>query len=201
MRGRELTDRAVAVVGEPGALREDVNACLASLGATCVNLQWDGASGPDVAGLKAEERVAEALDRVLPTLDKADAVVFVGRDLADGENMAEFIEESIAGYHFCLKLGKRLRARSAVDVVAVAGAAAGEEQAALAADIRNGALRQMSLVAAAEGGPLDPPMLVNALYVDGDPGRGSAHGLSALLARLLRRPQGYVTGTTLRAAL
>ena len=195
-----LEGRAVAVAGEPGALRDDVSASLESIGAGTKILQWDGETGPEVAGLKVEAQVAESLDRVMAATNNTDAVVFVGRDLADGEDMAEFIEETIAGFHFCLKLGTRLRKASATDVLAVASTTAEEEPAALAADIRNGALRQMCLVAATEGGPLDPPMLVNALFVSGNPGSGASESLSALLARLLRRPQGYVTGTTLRAS-
>ncbi len=197
MRKPELENRTIAVVGQSGALKDDVAGCLGALGAACVSLQWDAVTGPDIAGLKVEERVVEALERVEATLGDADAIVFVARDLHLGEDVPQFIEESIAGYHFCLKLGKRLRARAATDVIALASASARQEQLALAADIRNGALRQMSLVAASEGGPLDPPMLVNTLYVTGETGLGTSASLPAMLARLLRRPQGYVTGTTL----
>ena len=196
-----LDGRHVALAGEPGTLKDQVAACLDALGAVSVILQSDGATGPEVADLKVEDRVTAALDRAEAALDGSDAVVWVGRDLADGEDMAAFIEESIGGYHFHLKLGKRLRARAATDVVAVAGASAAGDHPGLAADIRNGALRQMSLVAASEGGPLSPPLLVNAVYVSGEPGREASASLTALLARLLGRPQGYVTGTALGITL
>ena len=196
-----LEGRTVALAGEPGVLKDQVAACIDALGAVSVRLQSGGPTGPEIADLKVEGRVSAALARAEAALDGCDAVVFVGRDLANGEDVAAFIEESIGGYHFCLKLAKRLRAHAATDVLAVAGVSAGREQPALAADIRNGAFRQMSLVAASEGGPLDPPLLVNAVYVSGEPGVGASASLTALLARLLRRPQGYVTGTTLSIGL
>ena len=192
-----LEGRIVALAGEPGPLKEQVTACLDGMGAAPVRLQSDAATGPGIADLKAEARVTAALDRAEAVLDGSDAIVFVGRDLAEGEDMAAFIEESIAGFHFCLKLAKRLCARAATDVLAVTGASAEGEQAALAADVRNGAFRQMTLVAASEGGPLTPPLLVNAVHVSGEPGPEPSPSLTALLARLLRRPQGYVTGTAL----
>ncbi|MCY4565146.1 MAG: hypothetical protein OXE40_11810 [Gammaproteobacteria bacterium] len=192
-----LEGRTVALAGEPGALKDQVAACLDALGAVSVRLQSDASAGPEIGDLKVEDRVTAALDRAERVLGGSDAVVYVGRDLADGEDLAAFIEESIGGYHFNLKLAKRLRARAATDVVVVAGASAGEEQPALAADIRNGALRQITLVAASEGGPLSPPLLVNAVYVSGAPGPEASASLTALLARLLGRPQGYVTGTAL----
>lgn len=192
-----LEGRTVALAGESGVLKDQVAACLDALGAVPVRLQSGASPGPEIGDLKVEGRVAAALGRAEAALGGCDAVVFVGRDLANGEDMTAFIEESIGGYHFCLKLAKRLRARAAMDVLAVAGASTGREQPALAADIRNGALRQMSLVAASEGGPLDPPLLVNAVYVSGEPGVEASASLTALLARLLRRPQGYVTGTAL----
>ena len=201
----------MVLAGESGALKEQAAACLAALGAQSVSLELDGATGPLVADLTEESRVTAALDRVAATLGSADAIVFVGRDLADGEDMAGFIEESIGSYHFYLKLAKRLRANAATDVVVLAGASAAGEHAAgkdaaggdaaLAADIRNGSLRQMSMVAASEGGPLDPPLLVNAVYVSGEPRAAASDSLKALLARLLARPQGYVTGTTLSVSL
>ena len=200
-RDRPLDGRTVALGGEPGVLKAQVAACLHALGAVSVRLQSDAATGPTVADLKAESRVTAALQRAEGALEGADAVVYVGRDLADGEDVASFIEESIGGYHFHLKLAKCLRTRAPTDVVAVMGATAEGEQPALAADIRNGALRQMSLVAASEGGPLTPPLLVNAVCVSGAPGPEASASLTALLARLLRRPQGYMTGTTLGISL
>ncbi len=196
-----LEGRTVALAGESGVLKDQVAACLDALGAVPVRLQSGAFPGPEIADLKVEGRVAAALGQAEAALGGCDAVVFVGRDLTNGEDMAAFIEESIGGYHFCLKLAKRLRARAPADVLAVAGASAEGERPALAADIRNGALRQMSLVAASEGGPLDPPLLVNAVYVSGEPGVGASASLTALLARLLKRPQGYVTGTTLSIGL
>ena len=196
-----LEGRIVALAGEPGALKEQVAACLGALGAVSIRLQSDASAGPQVADLKAEDRVITALDRAEAFLDGCDAVVFVGRDLAGSEDLGTFIEESIGGYHFCLKVAKRLRSRAATDVLAVAGASAQGEQPALAADVRNGAFRQMSLVAASEGGPLTPPLLVNAVQVSGEPGPEASASLTALLARLLRRPQGYVTGTQLSIRL
>ena len=196
-----LKHRTVVLAGESGALKDQAAACLAALGAESVNLELDGETGPLVADLKEESRVTAALDRIAGALDNADAIVCVGRDLAAGEDMAEFIEESIGSYHFYLKLAKRLRANAATDVVALAGAAAAGGDAALAADIRNGSLRQMSMVAASEGGPLDPPLLVNAVYVSGAPREAVSDGLKTLLAHLLARPQGYVTGTALSVSL
>ena len=196
-----LEGRIVALAGEPGALKDQVAACLGALGAVSIRLQSDASAGPQVADLKAEDRVTTALDRAEAILDGCDAVVFVGRDLAGSEDLGTFIEESIGGYHFCLKVAKRLRSRAATDVLAVAGASAQGEQPALAADVRNGAFRQMSLVAASEGGPLTPPLLVNAVQVSGEPGPEASASLTALLARLLRRPQGYVTGTQLSIRL
>ena len=193
--------RTIVLAGEAGALRDQVQACLVALGASAVEVSLDGAVGPGVADLKAEARVSAALDGVAAAVDGADALVFVGRDLQDGEQMADFIEESIASYHFHLKLAKRLRSQAAVDVVALTGASAAGEEAALAADIRNGALRQMSLVAASEGGPLQPPLLANAVIVSGQPMAEPSASLANLLARLLARPQGYVTGTSLSVAL
>lgn len=196
-----LEGRTVALAGEAGALKDQVAACLGALGAESVRLQSDASAGPEIADLKVEERVTAALDRAEAVLGAADAIVFVGRDLADGEDMAAFIEESIGGYHFCLKLAKRLCVRKATDVLAVAGASARGEQPGLAADVRNGALRQMTLVGASEGGPLTPPLLVNAILAWGEPGTRASESLATLLARLLRRPQGYVTGTTLGVEL
>ena len=206
-----LRGRTVVLAGEAGALRDQAAACLVDLGAWVVNVGPDGAVGLDVADLKTESQVSVALDRVAAAVGRADAVIFVGRDLRDGEQVANFIEESIASYHFHLKLAKRLRVQAATDVVALSGAPAADEEAALAADIRNGSLRQMSLVAASEGGPLRPPLLANAVIVSSQP-TGGAQGaplsskepsasLAALLARLLARPQGYVTGTSLSVAL
>ena len=196
-----LGGRTVVLAGEAGALRDQAQACLAALGAQAIEVSLDGTFGPSVADLKAEARVSAALDRVAAAVDGADALVFVGRDLQDGEQMADFIEESIASYHFHLKLAKRLRIQAATDVVALTGASATGEQAELAADIRNGALRQMTLVAASEGGPLKPPLLANAVTVVGQASGEPSPSLSALLARLLARPQGYVTGTSLSIAL
>ena len=198
---RLLEGRTVALAGEPGALKAQVAACLDALGAVSVPLQSDASAGPEVADLKVEDRVTASLDRAEAVLGGSDAVVYVGRDLAEGEALAAFIEESIAGYHYCLKLAKRLAARKATDVVAVSAASAEGEQPALAADVRNGALRQMTLVAASEGGPLSPPLLVNAVQVSGEAGPAASPSLAALLARLLGRPQGYVTGTGLRIGL
>ena len=200
-QANELTRRTVVLAGESGALKEQAAACLAALGTQSVSLELDGATGPLVADLTEESRVTAALDRVAATLGSADAIVFVGRDLAAGEDMAGFIEESIGSYHFYLKLAKRLRANAATDVVALAGASATGEDAALAADIRNGSLRQMSMVAASEGGPMEPPLLVNTIYVSGVPRAAASDSLQALLAHLLARPQGYVTGTTLSVSL
>lgn len=222
-----LQGRTLILAGGSGALRNQAGACLAALGAELVNLESDGKSGPGIADLKEENRVAAALDRIAEALDPVDAIIFVGRDLTDGEDMAEFIEESIASYHFYLKLAKRLGAKAAMDVVALAGAGANGEAAGLAADVRNGALRQMSLVAASEGGPMRPPLLVNAVFVSGEPQAEASHdnagsvvreqrgmkyvsgtptvepspSLTALMARLLARPQGYITGTTLNVSL
>jgi len=196
-----LNGRIVALAGEAGPLKDQVEACLRVLGASPVSLQSNVAVGPRVADLKAENRVTEALGRAEAALDGADAVLFVGRDLAEDEDMASFIEESIGGFHFCLKLAKRLRARVPTDVLAISGASAPDEQAGLAADIRNGALRQMTLVAASEGGPLNPPMLANAVHVAGAAGTDASASLTTLFARLLRRPQGYVTGATLSVNL
>ena len=196
-----LGGRTVVLAGEAGALRDQAQACLAALGARTIEVSLDGTAGPSVADLKAEARVSAALDRVATAVHGADALVFVGRDLQDGEQMADFIEESIASYHFHLKLAKRLRIQAATDVVALTGASATGEQVALAADIRNGALRQMTLVAASEGGPLKPPLLANAVTVVGQASGEPSPSLSALLARLLARPQGYVTGTSLSIGL
>ncbi len=196
-----LIGRTVVLAGEVGALRNQLAACLAELGARTVEIPMDGAAGPAVADLKAEARVQAMLEVVATSVGSADALVFVGRDLRDGEPTAEFIEECIASYHFHLKLAKRLRVRAATDVVALSGSSAAGEEAALAADIRNGALRQMSLVAASEGGPMEPPLLANAVTVSGLPGQAPSASLTALLARLLARPQGYVTGTSLSIAL
>lgn len=192
-----LAGRVLGLVGQPGALREQTAACLAALGANSVGIPLDGLSGPEAADLKEETRLAAALDRVAAALGGADALVFVARDLDDGEDLADFIEESIGSYHFCLKLAMRLRTKAAIDVVALAGASAVGRDAALAADIRNGALRQLSKVAAAEGGPQTPPLLANVVYASGAPPLKASSSLQALLARLLARPQGYVTGTTL----
>ena len=196
-----LGGRTVVLAGDPESLRDQVEACLAALGARIVKVGMDGAVGPAVADLKAEARVQAALERVAAFVGSADALVFVGRDLGDGERVADFIEESIASYHFNLKLAKRLRVQAATDVVALAWSSATGEKAALAADIRNGALRQMSLVAASEGGPLQPPLLANAVTVSGEATEGPSDSLTALLGRLLARPQGYVTGTSLAVAL
>lgn len=196
-----LVGRRVVLAGEPGLLRDQAGACLAALGAESVGLQWDGETGPEVDEIKQEERLARALDRVAAALGNTDAIVYVGRDLRAGEDMAAFIEEAIGGFHFTLKLAKRLREKSATDVVALAGDAAAGEDAALAADIRNGALRQLCLVAASEGGPMTPPLLVNAVFASGEPGTAVSESLKSLLARLLARPQGYVTGTSLRVSL
>ena len=196
-----LQGRTVALAGEAGALKDQVAACLDTLGAVLVRLQSNASTGPEIADLKIEERLKASLDRAEAVLGESDAIVYVGRDLAGGEDLAAFIEESIGGYHYCLKLAKRLCVRAATDVVAVARASAGGEQPALAADIRNGALRQMTLVAASEGGPLSPPLLANAVQVSGESGAEASASLTALLARLLGRPQGYVTGTVLRIEL
>ena len=59
----------------------------------------------------------------------------------------------------------------------------------------------MSLVAASEGGPLEPPLLANAVIVSGQPSGEPSASLTALLGRLLARPQGYVTGTSLAVGL
>ncbi len=196
-----LEGRTLALAGEPSALKDQVAACLAALGAQLANLELDGETGPEAADLKEEDRVAAALDRIAPSLGNADAIVFVGRDLRPGEDMADFIEESIGSYHFHLKLAKRLCAKAATDLVTLAGASAAGEDAALAAEIRNGSLRQMSMVAALEGGPMDPPLLANGVFVSGQPGIEASDSLKALLARLLARPQGYMTGTTLTVRL
>ena len=200
-----LRGRTVVLAGEAGPLRDQAAACLAALGAQAIEVGSDGAVGLEIADLKEEARVGAALDRVTVAVGRADALVFVGRDLRDGEAMAGFIEETLASYHFFLKLGKRLRAQAATDVVALTGASAAGEEAALAADIRNGALRQMSLVAASEGGPLKPPLLANAVTVSGEAtpraGEDTSASLTALLGRLLARPQGYVTGTSLTVGL
>ena len=196
-----LLGRTVVLAGEAGVLRDQAAACLAALGARAIDVRLDGAVGLCVADLKAEAGVGAALDRVAAAVEGADVIVFVGRDLRDGEQMADFIEESIASYHFHLKLAKRLRTQAATDVVALTGASAAGEEAALAADIRNGALRQMSLVAASEGGALKPPLIANAVTVSGQPSEQTSASLTGLLQRLLARPQGYVTGTSLSIAL
>lgn len=196
-----LRGRTVVLAGEAGPLRDQAAACLAALGAQAIEVGSDCAVRLEIAELKEEARVGTALDRVAAAIDGADALVFVGRDLRDGEAMADFIEESIASYHFHLKLAKRQRVKAATDVVALTGESAAGEEAALAADIRNGALRQMSLVAASEGGPLKPPLLANALIVSGQPSGEPSASLTALLGRLLVRPQGYVTGTSLTIGL
>lgn len=196
-----LRGRTVVLAGEAGPLRDQAAACLAALGAQAIEVGSDCAVRLEIAELKEEARVGTALDRVAAAIDGADALVFVGRDLRDGEAMADFIEESIASYHFHLKLAKRQRVKVATDVVALTGESAAGEEAALAADIRNGALRQMSLVAASEGGPLKPPLLANALIVSGQPSGEPSASLTALLGRLLVRPQGYVTGTSLTIGL
>ena len=85
-----LEGRTVALAGEPGALKDQVAACLDALGAVSVILQSDAATGPEVADLKVEDRVTEALDRAERVLGGSDAVVYVGRDLADGEDLAAF---------------------------------------------------------------------------------------------------------------
>ena len=196
-----LRDRTLVLAGEAGSFRDQAAACLAVLGAHVIEVGSDGAVGLEVAELKEEARVGAALDRAVAAVGGADALVFVGRDLRDGEAMADFIEETIASYHFNLKLAKRLRAQAPTDVVALTGASAAGDEAALAADIRNGALRQMSLVAASEGGPLKPPLLANAVIVSGQPSGEPSASLTALLERLLARPQGYVTGTSLTVGL
>ena len=196
-----LRGRTVVLAGEVGGLRDQAEACLVALGARVVNVGSDGAVELGVADLSKEVLVAAALDRVAAAVSRADAIVFVGRDLREGEQMADFIEESIAGCHFHLKLAKRLRTKAATDVVTLAGASAAGEEAALAADIRNGSLRQMTLVAASEGGPLQPPLIANSVHVSGQPNREPSASLMTLLARLLARPQGYVTGTSLSIAL
>ncbi len=240
-----LGGRTVVLAGEAGTLRDQAEACLAALGARAVKVAMDGVVGPAVTELRSEVRLQAALDRTVAFVGGAGALVFVGRDLRDGERIADFIEESIASYHFHLKLAKRLRVQVATDVVALAWSSATGEEAALAADIRNGALRQMSLVAASEGGPMQPPLLANAVTVVGQPGEPSAGeregpaprmkepsagereglaprmkagsagerewamltagrpspSLTALIGRLLVRPQGYVTGTSLTVAL
>ncbi len=196
-----LRDRILVLAGEVGPLRDQAAACLAALGAYAIEVGSDGAVGLEVAELKEEARVGAALDRAVAAVGGADALVFVGRDLREGEAMADFIEETIASYHFHLKLAKRLRAQAPTDVVALTGASAAGDEAALAADIRNGALRQMSLVAASEGGPLKPPLLANAVIVSGQPSGEPSASLTALLERLLARPQGYVTGTLLTVGL
>ncbi len=196
-----LRGRTVVLAGEAGPLRDQAAASLAALGAQAIEVGSDCAVRLEIAELKEEARVGTALDRVAAAIDGADALVFVGRDLRGGEAMADFIEESIASYHFHLKLAKRQRVKAATDVVALTGESAAGEEAALAADIRNGALRQMSLVAASEGGPLKPPLLANALIVSGQPSGEPSASLTALLGRLLVRPQGYVTGTSLTIGL
>ena len=255
-----LSGRTFVLAGEAGTLRDQAEACLAALGARAVKVAMDGLVGPSIADLGSEARVQAALDRVAALVGGADALVFVGRDLRDGERLADFIEEGIASYHFHLKLAKRLRVQAATDVVALAWSSAVGEEAALAADIRNGALRQMTLVAASEGGPMQPPLLANAVTVVGQPeepsageregpaprmegasageregpaprmegasarecegpalrmegasagereganlaGRKPSPSLTALLGRLLARPQGYMTGTSLTVAL
>ena len=201
MQASGTEGRTVVLARAPGALSDQAAACLTALGCQSILLELDGRSGPEVADLKEQGRLGPALDRVAGACGTADAIVFVGRDLREGEDVAEFIEESIASYHFYLKLAKRLRVNGATDVLALAPASAVGEDAALAADIRNGALRQMSKVAASEGGPMAPPLLVNTLFVSGEPRAGASGSLKALLARLLARPQGYVTGTELRVRL
>ena len=198
-----LSGRTVVLAGAAGALRDQAAACLASLGAQAIGVGSDGAVGLDFADLNAEARVGAALDRVAAAVGGADALIFVGRDLRDDEEVSDFIEECIASYHFHLKLAKRLRARRATDVLVLTPPVteAAGDVAALAADIRNGSLRQMTLVAASEGGPLDPPLLANAVTLCGQPGKAPSQSLSALLARLLARPQGYVTGTSLTVQL
>ena len=198
---KALDGRTVVLAGEAGPLRSQVAACLAALDARAIEVGSNAAVGIDVDDLKEETRVQAALDRVVAAIGGADALVFVGRDLRDGEQMADFIEEIIASYHFHLKLAKRLRSQAPTDVVALTAASASGEEAALAADIRNGALRQMSLVAASEGGPLKPPLLANAVTVSGQPSKEVSISLTNLLARLLARPQGYVTGTSLTVRL
>lgn len=193
-----LAGRTLALAGAPGALKDQVAACLAALGAHWISLQLDGKTGPQIADLKEESRIAAALGRTAAAVKDADAIIFVGRDLGQGEAMADFIEEGIGSYHFHLKLAKRMRAKAATDLMALAGASAVGEDAALAADMRNGWLRQMTMVAASEGGPLNPPLLANVVYVSGAPPTAASDSLRALLARLLARPQGYVTGTALR---
>ena len=197
----QFSGRTVVLAGGSGPLADQAASCVEALGATLVRLQLDGGGGPEVADLKQEKRLNAALDRVAAAAGAADSIVFVGRDLRIGEDVADFIEEAIGSYHFFLKLAKRLRERSATDMVAVAGDSASGEEAALAADIRNGALRQLTLVAATEGGPADPPLLVNAVFTSVPGGGAVSESLKSLLGRLLARPQGYVTGTTLSVIL
>ena len=196
-----LAGRTVVLAGGAGPLRDQAAACLAALEARVISVGLDGGAGLSAGDLKEETRVQAALDRVAAAVGNADALVFVGRDLRDGEGVSDFIEEIIASYHFHLKLAKRLRTQAATDMVALTTASADDEEAALAADIRNGSLRQMSLVAASEGGPLKPPLLANAVTVTGQLGKEASSSLTALLGRLLARPQGYVTGTSLTVRL
>lgn len=190
---QSFAGRKIIIAAAPTVLADQCRQNIETLGAETVVLVPDGETSPGEADVRAEERVTPWLDRLGAELKGADSLIFIGA--AWRGDVVSFLENNIAGCLFYLKLAKRLQQAAPFDFLCITGDVGGNDTkrvlAARAADMWQGASRQMMKIAATECGPLASPMVANQLVVSGSP------DLKAVLARLLSRPQGYVTGTSI----
>ena len=187
--------RKMIVAAADTPLGGALQAGLEGLGADVVAISFDGKAGPIADDLREEDRVTPWLDQCAQAAQGADALIYAGVGWSGG--VLPTVETSIAGGLFCLKLAKRLQPETPFDVLFLAGAFGEGIEQVRAADMWEGASRQMMKTAASETGPLTPPMTANQVVVTGG---GTAEALSPVLARLLARPQGYISGTTISVA-
>lgn len=199
MPANGLQDRRIIVVsGAP--LSQALTVSVEASGGAVVPVAFDGQTGPSPDELRVEDQAQPWLGRVAEATQGADVLLYAGaawpKNDKDGA-VVPFIETSIAGGLFCLKLAKRLQPQAAFDVVFASGSLGDGVEAARAADMWQGASRQMMKTAASETGTLDPPMTASQLVVTG---AGRAEALAPVLVRLIARPQGYISGTTISVA-
>ncbi len=177
---KSLNGRAITLVGVAGDIVDQCRQSLTDQGANVTVVE------PPMADLFVEEKVDAALDGVSM---EADGIVFIPGAFTDAVD--SYVEECIGACLFALKLAMRSRANRPVDFLCLAGPTGAGEEAEIAQSIRDGALRQMVKVASAEGGPMDPPMTANVVFV------AEEAALADMLNHLLGAPQSYVTGISL----
>ncbi|MFN3233193.1 MAG: hypothetical protein ACE363_13710 [Alphaproteobacteria bacterium] len=177
---KTLKNRSIVVVSAGGVLADRCRTTLEGEGAQVSFVDLPGE-------MFVEEATKQALDAASGA--EADGVVYIPGAFSGAVDA--YVEDAIGGCLFALKLAMRLRAARPLDFVCLAGPAGDGQEAEIAQSMRNGALRQMTKVASAEAGPMDPPMTANAVFVS------EGAELAAALTHLLGAPQSYVSGITL----